>query len=53
MRVVHVATAEEAAAACPSCGVFSTSRKSRVTTSPRDIPYGNTIPNPWTLANHA
>ena len=40
MRVVHVATAEEEAAACPSCGVFSTSRKGRVTTSPRDIPYG-------------
>ena len=40
MRVVHVATAEEEAAACPSCGVFSTSLKGRVTTSPRDIPYG-------------
>jgi len=39
-RVVHVATAEETAAACPSCGVFSTSVKARVTTSPRDIPYG-------------
>ena len=39
-RVVHVATADEAAAACPSCGVVSTSRKARVTTSPRDIPYG-------------
>ncbi|ASQ86164.1 transposase family protein [Mycobacteroides abscessus] len=40
MRVVHVATAEEEGAACPSCGVFSTSLKGRVTTSPRDIPYG-------------
>jgi transposase len=39
-RVVHVATAEESAAACPSCGMFSTSVKGRVTTSPRDIPYG-------------
>ena len=39
-RVVHVATAEETAAACPSCGVVSTSVKGRVTTSPRDIPYG-------------
>ena len=39
-RVVHVATAEETAAACPSCGVFSTSVKGRVTTSPKDIPYG-------------
>jgi transposase len=40
-RVVHVATAEETAAACPSCGVFSTSRKGRATTSPRDIPDGD------------
>jgi transposase len=39
-RVVHVVTAEETAAACPSCGVFSTSVKGRVSTSPRDIPYG-------------
>ena len=39
-RVVHVATAEETAAACPSCGVVSSSRKGRVSTSPRDIPYG-------------
>jgi hypothetical protein len=39
-RVVHVATAEETAPACPSCGVLSTSLKGRVTTSPRDIPYG-------------
>jgi transposase len=39
-RVVHAVTAEETAAACPSCGVFSTSVKGRVTTSPRDIPYG-------------
>jgi len=39
-RVVHAVTAGEAAAACPSCGVVSTSVKARVTTSPRDIPYG-------------
>jgi transposase len=39
-RVVHVATAEETAAACPTCGVVSTSVKERVSTSPRDIPYG-------------
>ena len=39
-RVVQVATADEAAAACPSCGVLSTSVKARVITSPRDIPYG-------------
>jgi transposase len=39
-RVVQVATADDAAAACPSCGVLSTSVKARVITSPRDIPYG-------------
>ena len=39
-RVVQVATADETAAACPSCGVVSTSVKARVTTAPRDIPYG-------------
>ncbi len=39
-RVVCAITAEETAAACPSCGVFSTSRKGRTTTSPKDIPYG-------------
>ena len=39
-RVVCAVTAQETAAACPSCGVFSTSRKERTTTSPRDIPYG-------------
>jgi hypothetical protein len=37
--VVHVVTAVEAAAACPACGVVSTSVKGRVSTSP-DIPYG-------------
>ena len=39
-RVVHAVTADQTAAACPSCGVFSTSAKGRVTTSPKDIPYG-------------
>ena len=39
-RVVHVATAEQSAAACPSCGVVSVSLKGRTTTSPRDLPYG-------------
>ena len=39
-RVVHVATADEAAAACPTCGVVSRSVKGRVRTSPRDIGYG-------------
>ena len=39
-RVVHVVTADECAAACPSCGVFSTSVKERVRTRPRDVPHG-------------
>jgi transposase len=39
-RVVHVATADGSAAACPSCGVFSTSVKEQVTTRPKDLPYG-------------
>ena len=39
-RVVHVVTVSETAAACPSCGVVSTSVKGQVATSPRDIPYG-------------
>ncbi|MDZ7881452.1 MAG: ISL3 family transposase [Mycobacterium sp.] len=39
-RVVHVVTAEQTAAACPACGVVSTSVKAYVSSSPRDIPYG-------------
>ena len=39
-RVVHVVTADVTASACPSCGEFSTSTKGRVTTRPRDVPYG-------------
>lgn len=42
VRVVHVITCEETASACPSCGVLSSSVKGRVTTRPRDIPYGTT-----------
>jgi len=38
--MVHVATADESAAACPSCGVVSMSVKGRATTSPKDLPYG-------------
>ncbi len=40
IRVVHVSTADQGAAACPECGVVSTSVKQRVTTSPTDIGYG-------------
>ena len=39
-RVAHLVTAEQAAAACPSCGVISTSVKGRASTRPRDLPYG-------------
>jgi transposase len=39
-RVVYAVTASETAAACPSCGVLSTSVKARVSTSPKDIGYG-------------
>jgi len=39
-RVVHVVTVDETAAACPACGVFSTSVRQRRTTRPRDLPYG-------------
>lgn len=41
-RVVLVVTADVTASACPSCGVLSSSVKERVTTRPRDIPYGTT-----------
>ena len=39
-RVVHVVTADESAAACPTCGVISTARKGAVATRPRDVAYG-------------
>jgi transposase len=39
-RVVDVVTNESTAAACPSCGVVSTSVKDCVVTSPKDISYG-------------
>ncbi|XVX18970.1 ISL3 family transposase [Actinomycetota bacterium] len=39
-RVVDVVTDEETAAACPECGVLSTSRKGGAVTRPRDVPYG-------------
>lgn len=46
-RVVHVVTADETAAACPGCGVVSSSVKERVSTSPKDIPYGDRIVVRW------
>lgn len=39
-RVVHVATVDESAAACPACGVLSTSVKGHATTRPRELPCG-------------
>ncbi len=39
-RVAHLCTADEVAAACPSCGVVSTSLKGHAVTHPRDVPYG-------------
>ena len=41
-RLVRVVTADATASACPSCGVLSRARKGRVTSQPRDIPYGVT-----------
>ena len=39
-RLAHLVTTDESAAACPSCGVVSTSVKGHASTGPRDIPYG-------------
>ncbi len=49
VRTAHLVTADETAAACPSCGVLSTAVKERVRTRPRDIPYG---PAPLRLVWH-
>ena len=40
--LVEVATADETAAACPTCGVISTRVKEYVCTRPRDLPHGRT-----------
>jgi transposase len=48
-RVVHVITADETAAACPTCGVISTARKGAATTRPRDVAYG---PDPVRVVWH-
>ncbi|MFG3408493.1 ISL3 family transposase [Streptomyces sp. NPDC048142] len=39
-RRVHLATAEEAARACPECGAFAWKVKGTARTRPRDRPYG-------------
>ena len=41
-RLVKVATADETASACPTCGVLSTRVKEYVCTRPRDLPQGRT-----------
>jgi transposase len=38
--IVHVATLDEGARACPECGVISTTRKDRRCTRPRQLSYG-------------
>ncbi|WP_241834721.1 transposase family protein, partial [Pseudofrankia asymbiotica] len=40
-RLVRLETADEAARACPSCGVFATRVKGVVRTRPRDLPGGS------------
>ena len=40
IRRVHLATAEEAARACPECGAFARKVKGTARTRPRDLPYG-------------
>ncbi len=40
VRWVHLVTDTDAAAACPVCGVISTSVKGSVITRPRDLGYG-------------
>ncbi len=49
VRWVHLITATDAAAACPVCGVISTSAKGSATTRPRDLGYG---PGPIRLVWH-
>ncbi|MFJ1604519.1 transposase [Streptomyces sp. NPDC088253] len=39
-RRVHLVAADEAARACPTCGVFATRVKGCAVTRPRDLPYG-------------
>lgn len=39
-RLVEVVTTDPAAARCPGCGTVSTSVKANVTSSPKDLPYG-------------
>jgi transposase len=46
-RVLHVLTADEAARACPRCGVFSGAHKGSVSTSPKDIRYGYRVRLAW------
>lgn len=46
--VVHVATTDESARACPDCGTFSSMRKDRRLTRPRALPYeGRAVQLRW------
>jgi len=40
VRMAHLRTDDATAAACPQCGVYSTSVRQRRTTRPKDLPYG-------------
>lgn len=40
VRVVRLETAEQTAAACPTCGVLASRIKEYVSTAPRDLPCG-------------
>lgn len=38
----HLTTTDEAARACPLCGMFATRMNSHAVTGPRDLPFGDT-----------
>ena len=42
-RIVHAVTADGVVPGCSQCGVVSTSRKGRVVTFPRDVPFGEDL----------
>ncbi|MFJ8600941.1 transposase family protein [Streptomyces shenzhenensis] len=47
-RRVHLTTADEAARACPCCGVSAVRVKGFVQTRPRDLPHGERkLPPVW------
>ena len=53
-RIVHVVTDDQAAAACPMCGVLSSAVRQSRTTRPRDLPYGEQrLVGRWHKVQHA